>query len=1689
MSRAPEDTPSNSNANSNGADAPPTASMWRRVGRGLLWFGGGVVALLLTTLAVLLFSDSVARWLVQQGVAQYSGRIEGSILVERVEGDLWSGLKLQGVELRDRDDTALATIGRADLGVEMAPLLTATVRARALHVSDVSVHIPAAERAGFADLAIPSEDEAPPPSPPGPQLPIDLDLRLELGRVVVWGAPAVAEAGGTPTDPVQPPSNERLAVIEQLVIEATGADRTLGARVEMRAQFPGADLDVESLVVAARWDQTKLELSEFSLRSNWGAVDIAATEVAFAPEPSLTPQLASAKLPELRVTGDAEMFERKLNLPVDEQLEVFATASADGASAKAELQVHAPGLVRARIDASGTWAEGTRGDLTGELELQPKRLLEGASAERVQLRTELHLEQAQGGELQLTAVVRCPDCDPQDESTKVEASLAYQPESRSGSARVSAKAPGLSTLARAKLDAKGHFELEADVDVESLARFEALVGRFASPPGLQGHGHMRVRCDGQLPPSSAANGAQAPSPATSPLESATCRTDVELDDGEPVQRVRLAARARADEETLSVEVDRLQIRSRGIDVALGTPEAKVAYGYATDAPRVSFENIDLRVRDTSTGRAAPDPAKVQADGQWQGGDGGSVELDADVEDVDLAWANRFVNGLGLSGRAGVRVRVRGNTRAPELNVDAQLSSLRRGGKGIGTLDLRARTVGEGVRARATLKGPVAQRFELDADVPVHVRLDGPSPALRFDDPVDAALHVRGLDLDRVLDVAGVDAPVSGRGDLDVEIGGSLNQPRVDYALHLHQGAYDEQDLGTLALEGELERDRARAALDWKHPAWRQLSVEAQTGLDVNLARGHIDLEPRADDGVDLTLAGLSLAELRKQLLALVADLQLPEFAGQLDLRVEGRKLWSRPQVAATLDGRNLSYTATPVGRLHAQADITQRAVDVLITLNEARLGDLGIKAKVPVQVDLRRGRLRWRDHDPHELDVAIAGTELEVIDAFTADPLYLSGRAEGRVALRGVLSAPRVDARARVDELGYAGRRAGDLELRSHYGDKLGPGAPAADGTTTNPPEGRQLARAEVHLVHDATRTLRAKALVPLRVDLLTGTVEWLRSRRHELELEAPKIDEQLLAPVMDTPEGTHFELGAQLEAEGTVDRFTAQLAAEGEAQHEGQRIPLALALQADQTEQSVQLLIGDTLRPWLSADAEVRAVISNLVDNPDAWKAVPIAAQVESVDFPLQRVDPLMPPEVQGLEGTLNLHAAIQGDLRKPELSGSLDVTRAAVTVVPLRQRFDFISIAVVLEHEYMRLKKLEAKSGAGRIDGSGEAHFEPDKGVVASLDLFARALPIRRPGLPRMKLSAEFLTRARVDTRATEVEVDIADAQLDIQKGNASAPKAIEEIEGVHYVELVGKEAGWWLEVDPDKGAESEDEAPSQPGLVRVKLLDPLRVTGPGVDMSWTGEVSAVAKAAEVVAKGALTCTTGRFNLLGNDFTIQQGAVRLPEAGGLMPFIDLQADTDVDGVQITATIRGPVSRPTLTLSSQPAYSESDIFTMLVTGSSDVESADPEEVKARAASMLVALSSPGLQAELNETLRVDKVGLTFGDNTDQPILSVGKQISKRLYAESQYHFNAPATKNSGQVSLRYRFAPRWSLETFIGDAAVGGADIFWSLAFDGRLSEALEERRKERERAKAQRASSKSGDVDAEGRNSDRPE
>ena len=209
----------------------------------------------------------------------------------------------------------------------------------------------------------------------------------------------------------------------------------------------------------------------------------------------------------------------------------------------------------------------------------------------------------------------------------------------------------------------------------------------------------------------------------------------------------------------------------------------------------------------------------------------------------------------------------------------------------------------------------------------------------------------------------------------------------------------------------------------------------------------------------------------------------------------------------------------------------------------------------------------------------------------------------------------------------------------------------------------------------------------------------------------------------------------------------------------------------------------------------------------------------------------------------------------------------------------------------------------------------------------------------------------------------------------------------------------------------------------------------------------------------RGTIKTQDGTFAAYGQKLVIDRGAINFT---GPMdnPALDIEAtrpqsrmassasltatasDTDVRvGVAITGTAQNPRIR----LFSDPEMSETDKLSWLILGhaANGLGGADLALLQG-AASALMGGDSTSMNEGLIQSLGLDEMSVRQSDDgTQDTVVTVGKQISKRWYVGYERGLNATA----GTWQLIYRLAQRFTLRAQSG--LDNSLDFIWVWRWD----------------------------------------
>lgn len=668
--------------------------------------------------------------------------------------------------------------------------------------------------------------------------------------------------------------------------------------------------------------------------------------------------------------------------------------------------------------------------------------------------------------------------------------------------------------------------------------------------------------------------------------------------------------------------------------------------------------------------------------------------------------------------------------------------------------------------------------------------------------------------------------------------------------------------------------------------------------------------------------------------------------------------------------------------------------------------------------------------------------------------------------LRGSVRAQMADVGVLASVLGWDARGAASLEMTLGGAAE----APKLEGVLTV--EGFEFARQKLGRVlvgfdHDAasqvlwkvgdeTLGLSGEARLPVELNLVERS--WSISQELALNVRGrfDGLNAALWRPFLKVPREISGAVSGTLKAEGSLKELLGEVRVSGPVRVGSKEDRLDLVWESRGAQQTLRGSWGSAL-----------GVVANVgVSVLDWWQGESRLAEaavdgVLKVDLPLSTVEAVVPYLRQG-QGAVVGEVGWSGVLGKPELRGRLDLAGAEAMVPALHRRVEAFDGAMEFAGQGWTWRAGgKVAPGTFALEGTGKlARTEGPEGARWTLglegDFVASKFPWVQRDFPVGKIDGRGEFGASFAFGRQDVRLKLG--RVDVGLLNEALPKsdAIPANPDVVFVE------------------DLEDLEARQSGqfLLEVEALEGIHVGGEGVDatvfgrmaMAREGDVVNVEGGFDVEEGGRLSLFDYPFRLMSGRVTLAPGNLRRPtqlqedgafEPAAMEPVIALSAESEVEGTFVLVRLDGTLQRPTLTLASLPAVPEYQIMTLLVTGRLDAVDDRAGNVRKAVAKLVERYHNPSLQRQLFDQLGIDKVGVGFGSSVTEPILTVGKQITKTLYAETVYRHGADTDVNLMEGRIEKRIAQNWTVDSTFGEAAEGRLGVFWRHRFGGPEPEA----------------------------------
>ncbi len=919
--------------------------------------------------------------------------------------------------------------------------------------------------------------------------------------------------------------------------------------------------------------------------------------------------------------------------------------------------------------------------------------------------------------------------------------------------------------------------------------------------------------------------------------------------------------------------------------------------------------------------------------------------------------------------------------------------------------------------------------------------------------VQASLEVSHLELAHLPALlVPASAQLAGMLDVAVQVHGAESEPDVTLSAQLTDGGVSGlrglnaqveggRRAGRLSLRGQLAGLGTSLALDAQGPQVA-LSRRVHQPLTLHLQAQDVDVGRAL---CELARAGLLAGGCPGGTAALSgrADVEarVDGFADgpAVHLRVHAAQLRARGLPAAEATLQLNAEEDTPVA-LSLQAKGLQGSVDVQASLLATTTQLLARRRSwagwrtVPLQADVHAAGLRLAPL--HEAGLVSPAVQGEVAAQLSATGTLGDVRGKGEVQLQQlrVPPWPVVDASLTVEAtdtvkaalgLRAAGEERGSAHLQVQ--------APLVQLLTSASPE--ELAHAALALDGE---------LGPFDFRDLPLDVNRLRRDRRLLDgqlsvrfeghgtLLAPTGTATLKAKGLGPSDGAHFEGTAQARYAGGEETLDLQL----------------------QSETGGTLHLDGTVHLDLSLPSLRRGL---------RLEEAPVRAELHSVRFEPDFVASLF-PWMRSIGGKLQIDGNADGTLGHPALRGALAWTDGEVGVIGFGL-YQNIQLRAEASNQRFAIEELSAKVQGGSVSLRlvGERAAE---GFTVSGALSTKGLPVVFDDQLWCiaTLKADLSGTARpwqldlAHVRVEDAEFQLPEARRKDLQDLSSPPDVVLTRNGKPVDAGQARRA---LALDPRLAGQAAPEpSPAGASFLRVSLQAPQPLWVRSKDMTLELSLSQpfqVAVGGETRVRGEVHILRGRGDVWGRRFDVQPGGrVRLDGSPA-------KAQLDVTGVyrsvqsqaKVYMHFSGEADAVKVTPSSDPPMSESEIYTLLATGrtqlvQSSLGSSTSVGGGEAGASILGSWAANELKKAVGGALPIDVLSVEVNNDergVNQTRLEAGKYLTDDIYIGYQARINADAFRyqNANAIRVEYRFLRRWSLQLEYGDANAGSLDAVWS--------------------------------------------
>ncbi len=199
-------------------------------------------------------------------------------------------------------------------------------------------------------------------------------------------------------------------------------------------------------------------------------------------------------------------------------------------------------------------------------------------------------------------------------------------------------------------------------------------------------------------------------------------------------------------------------------------------------------------------------------------------------------------------------------------------------------------------------------------------------------------------------------------------------------------------------------------------------------------------------------------------------------------------------------------------------------------------------------------------------------------------------------------------------------------------------------------------------------------------------------------------------------------------------------------------------------------------------------------------------------------------------------------------------------------------------------------------------------------------------------------------------------------------------------------------------------------------------------------------------LVLEGRIETQRGFVDLQSRRFRLIEGRLDLDGGRKIDPQLDVLARYRAPAHTIDARLTGTVSKPVLTLTSDPTLSQEDILAVLLFGrpASELSEEQQASLGQRAEEMASAFGMTVVGRTVASAIGLDALGLQI-EELSSVRARVGAYVGRNIFVALAQEFSG---ERGQELSIEYEFWPGWSIVGSTTSLGTNSADLVWKVRY-----------------------------------------